>query len=184
MEVDHLTTEQIETGMSDVFASPQERGKLEAIFIRPGPDQRENLEAIYLSPEGGVEGDRWATSTVQDGKPNPHAQVSLMNARLLKMIAREEECMSLAGDNLIVDLDLSETNIPAGQKLAVGEALLEVTDLAHTGCGKFAERFGSDAVRYINAGERRHLRLRGLYACVLKAGTVRVGDVVQKVVAG
>jgi MOSC domain-containing protein YiiM len=92
--------------------------------------------------------------------------------------------MALAGDNLIVNLDLSEANMPAGQRLTVGEALLEVTNLPHTGCGKFAERFGPDAVRYINAAERKPLRLRGLYARVLKAGTVRVGDVIQKVLDG
>jgi MOSC domain-containing protein YiiM len=87
----------------------------------------------------------------------------------------------LAGDNLIVDLDLSEANIPIGQRLQVGQAVLEVTDLPHTGCSKFVERFGPDAVRYINAAERRALRLRGLYARVLKAGTVQIGDTVQKV---
>jgi MOSC domain-containing protein YiiM len=103
-----------------------------------------------------------------------------MNARLLRLIARDEERIPLAGDNLIVDLDISETNIQAGQKLMVGEALLEVTDLAHTGCDKFAERYGLDAVRYINAAERKSLHLRGVYARVLKAGTVRVGDIVQK----
>jgi MOSC domain-containing protein YiiM len=89
--------------------------------------------------------------------------------------------MALAGDNLIVDMDLSEANLPAGQKLAVGEALIEVTDHPHTGCGKFTRRFGQDAVRFINAEERRPLRLRGLYARILKAGAVRVGDAVQKI---
>jgi MOSC domain-containing protein YiiM len=168
--------EQIETGMSDVLGSPQDGGRLQAIVIRPGQNQRESREAGHLSPEGGMEGDRWASS-----KGDPRGQISLMNARLLKMIAREEERMPLAGDNLIVDLDLSEANIAPGQRLIVGEALLEVTDLPHTGCGKFAERFGADALRYINAAERRPLHLRGIFARVLKAGTVRVGDVIQKV---
>ncbi len=176
MEVEYLTGEQIEAGLSDVLASPHDCGKLKAIVVRPAQNQREYREAVYLSPEGGVEGDRWGTS-----EGDPRAQVSLMNARVLRLIAGEEERMSLAGDNLIVDLDLSETNIQPGQKLAVGEALIEVTDLAHTGCGKFSERFGPDAVRYINAAERRSFHLRGLYARVLKAGTVRVGDVIQKV---
>ena len=181
MELEHLSTEQIEAGMPDVFASPQNLGELEAIVVRPESDKRETREAVHLSPEGGVEGDRWASSKAEDGGPEPCAQVSLMNARLLKMIARDEERMPLAGDNLVVDLDLSEANLPVGQRLTVGEVLLEITDLPHTGCSKFAERFGTDALRYINAAERRSLRLRGLFARVLKAGTVRVGDVIQKV---
>jgi MOSC domain-containing protein YiiM len=181
LEVERLTIEQIEAGMADVLSSPQDRGKLEAIVVRPEQNQRELPESVYLSPEGGVEGDRWATMKDQDGRPNFEAQISLANARLLRLIAGDEERLALAGDNLIVDLDLSESNIAAGQRLAIGEALLEVTDLPHTGCGKFAQRFGTDALRYINAAERRSLRLRGLYAYVLRAGTIRVGDVIHKV---
>jgi MOSC domain-containing protein YiiM len=184
-QVEYLTVEQIQAGLSDVMASPREAGTLDAIVIRPGQDQREFRQAVYLSPENGIDGDRWATMTghlksdeVQSARAS---QVSLMNARLLRLIAGDESRMALAGDNLIVDLDLSEANLPVGQKLSVGEALIEVTDHPHTGCGKFASRFGPDAVRFINAHERRPLRLRGLYARVLKAGTARVGDVVHKV---
>jgi MOSC domain-containing protein YiiM len=181
MEIEHLSEDQIEAGMPAVFASPQNRGQLEAIVVRPESDKRETREAVYLSPEGGVEGDRWASSKAQDGGPEPCAQVSLMNGRLLRMIAKDDERIPLAGDNLIVDLDLSEANLPIGQRLTVGEVLMEITDLPHTGCSKFAERFGTDALRYINAAERRSLRLRGLFARVLKAGTVQVGDAVQKI---
>ena len=181
MEVEHLSTEQIKAGLAKVLASPQDDGRLEAIVVRPELNERKSYERVHLSPEGGVEGDRWASTKAQGGQPDPRAQVSLMNARLLKLIARDDERMALAGDNLIVDFDLSEANAPIGQKLAVGEALLEVTDLAHTGCDKFAERYGPDAVRFINAAEQKPLRLRGLYARVLKAGTVQVGDIVQKV---
>jgi MOSC domain-containing protein YiiM len=181
MQVEHLTVEQIEAGMSNVLASPKDLGKLEALVIRPEQDKRETQKTVYLSPEGGVKGDRWAISKEKDGGPNPLAQVSLMNARLLKMIAGDEERMALAGDNLIVDLDLSEANLPTGQRLVVGEAWLEVTDLPHTGCSKFAARFGQDALRYINAAEHRSLRLRGLYTRVIRAGTIRTGDVIQKV---
>jgi MOSC domain-containing protein YiiM len=104
-----------------------------------------------------------------------------MNSRILKMIAGNNDRIGLAGDNLVVDLDLSEANISVGQKLAIGEVLLQITDMPHTGCGKFASRFGQDAVRFINAAERKSLHLRGLYARVLKAGTIRVGDVISKV---
>jgi MOSC domain-containing protein YiiM len=185
MQVRYRTTEEIEAGLVDVLASPRDRGKVELIIIRPADDQRELREAVYLSPEGGVEGDRWVKVNGKldvDGDPEARAQqVSLMNARLLRLIAGDEERMALAGDNLIVDFDLSEANLPAGQKLAIGEALIQISDQSHTGCGKFNERFGSQALRFINAKERRPLRLRGLYARVLQAGHVRVGDIVRKV---
>jgi MOSC domain-containing protein YiiM len=183
--VRYRTTEEIEAGLADVLASPRDHGKLELIVIRPAGDQRELREAVYLSPEEGVEGDRWAKVNGKidaDGDPEARAQqVSLMNARLLRLIAGDEERMVLAGDNLIVDFDLSEANLPAGQKLAIGEALIQISDQSHTGCGKFNERFGPQALRFINAKERRPLRLRGLYARVLQAGQVRVGDIVRKV---
>jgi MOSC domain-containing protein YiiM len=104
-----------------------------------------------------------------------------MNARILQLIARADDRMALAGDNLIVDLDLSEGNLPVGQKLAVGDVTLQITDVPHTGCDKFAERFGTDAVRYVNASATKPLHLRGVYAQVLKAGTLRVGQVIRKV---
>lgn len=184
MKAMHLTTEQIEAGLPDVLASPQDQGLLEAIVIRPAEDRRQLRQNGYLSTAGGVEGDRWATTCsrlLPDGRPDPDVQVSLMNARLLRMIARDDERIALAGDNLVVDLDLTAANLPVGQKLAVGEALLKVTAVPHTGCDKFARRFGADAVHYINAAERKSLRLRGIYARVLRAGNVSVGDSVRKV---
>jgi MOSC domain-containing protein YiiM len=185
MQVRYVTTEEIEAELPNVLASPQDHGKLDVIVIRPESGQREVRQMVYLSPEGGVQGDRWANVNGKldaDGVSDARAQqVSLMNARLLRLIAGDEDRMALAGDNLIVDFDLSEANLPVGQKLAVGEALIQISDKSHTGCGKFNERFGPDALRFINAKQRRHLRLRGLYARVLQAGNVRVGDAIHKV---
>jgi MOSC domain-containing protein YiiM len=183
-EVTHLTDEQIEAGLADVLASPGDGGRVEAIVIRPAVDERETLQQARLSPEGGVEGDRWATAgepLLPDGRPDPRQQVSLMNARLLHLLAGDEARMALAGDNLVVDLDLSDDNLPPGQKLAVGGALIEMTDALHTGCNKFVARFGADATRYVNASQRKALHLRGRYARVLVAGQVQVGDTLRKV---
>jgi MOSC domain-containing protein YiiM len=172
----YLTVEGLEAALVEMVASPRDGGRVEMIVVRPSEDKRLVKDSVRLSPEGGVEGDYWAeTEGVEPG-----AQVSLMNARLLRLLAGDEGRMALAGDNLVVDLDLSAQNLPVGQRLRAGGALLEITDVPHTGCGKFAERFGPEAVRFINAAERRDLHLRGCYARVVEAGTLRVGDRVRK----
>ncbi len=184
MEETYRSLSELDAGLVHAMTSPPDRGPLVAIFVRPEENLRELYRTISLSPEGGVEGDRWATTCsrrLADGQPDPRVQVSLMNARILRLIAGDDERMALAGDNLIVDLDLSEANLPVGQKLALGEALLEITNVPHTGCGKFAQRFGQDARHWVNAPEHQALHLRGRYARVLKAGMIRVGDMAHKV---
>jgi hypothetical protein len=179
-----LTTEQISSGLPDVLASPSDEGQLELIVIRPAAAERELPRRVYISSEGGVEGDRWLSASwlkLPDGRPDPRAQVSLMNARLLRLISgSDEDEMSMAGDNLIVDLDLSEANIRTGQRLAVGEAIVEITDVPHNGCGKFLSRYGKDAVKFINSVEGKRLHLRGLFAQVIRSGVVCIGDRVRK----
>jgi MOSC domain-containing protein YiiM len=84
--------------------------------------------------------------------------------------------MPLAGDQLYVDLDISVNNLPAGSLLAVGEAMLEVSEDPHLGCAKFLERFGAEAMRFVNSRIGRQLRLRGMNTRIVVPGTVRLGD--------
>jgi MOSC domain-containing protein YiiM len=173
----YLSAAEIEDRLEDVLASPRDGGHLAAIVARPGTALRELRVKALLSPEGGMEGDRWLAAG-----ESPEQQISMMNARLLRYLAGDdEERMALAGDNLVVDLDLGSDNMPAGQRLRIGDAILEMTDAPHTGCAKFVARFGRDATHFINAAQRRTLHLRGRYARIVQAGTVRVGDRVQKV---
>ena len=179
----HLSLSELENGLPEILRSPRDRGILRAIVIRPETDVRASLPQCELSPEGGVHGDDWAKGcwmSLPDGRPHPDVQVTIMNARAIALIAEEEARWPLAGDNLLVDLDLSEDNLPPGTRLAIGATLLEITEVPHKGCKKFAARFGVDATRFVNSREGLRLHLRGIYARIVEPGVIAVGDPVQK----
>jgi hypothetical protein len=180
----HASTIELEQGLSDVLASPTDSGQLTAIFVRPAPNERRALDSATLTLEGGIEGDRWAGDSyyrLKDGRSDPRCQVSVMNDRFLRQVAGNDDEMCLAGDNLIVDLDLSEANLPSGSRIAIGpEVVIEISDLKHTGCSKFARRYGSDAKTFANNRQGTAIHLRGRYARIVRGGTIRVGDTICK----
>ena len=104
-----------------------------------------------------------------------------MNARVIALLAQTKERWPLAGDQLFVDFDLSAANVPPGTRLAVGSAVVEVTAPPHTGCKKFTERFGADAMSFVNGPMWKPLQLRGVHARVVQPGRIRIGDMVRKV---
>jgi MOSC domain-containing protein YiiM len=162
--------------LSAVKASPKDAGVLKLIVLRLPDEQRRTPPQALVSVSHGVEGDRWNLKA----DANPLSQISVMNARYLEAIAGDTGRMSLAGDNLIVDLDLCESNLPAGTRLRIGQAVIEVTDSPHTACSKFERRYGKAMGDLTNSPEGRALRLRGLYARVIHGGEVRLGDSVHK----
>jgi len=180
----HLSAVELEQGLADVIASPRDGGRVIAIFVRPETNERRALSEARFTPAGGIEGDRWARDSyykTPEGAADPRSQISIMNARILRQIAGSDDAMCLAGDNLAVDLDLSDDNLGAGTRLHIGsEVVLEITDLPHTGCGKLARRYGDDARAFINSHRGRELHLRGRYARVVRGGMVRVNDRVEK----
>jgi hypothetical protein len=172
--------------MERVRLSPKDEGVLELIVRRPRVDEREVLEEGRLSLVEGLVGDSWkerGSSRTPDGSPHPDMQLNVMNARVLALVAQDRERWRLAGDQLIIDLDLSDENLPAGTRLSLGSAVIEVTDQPHTGCHKFVARFGLDAMRFVNSPAGKRLRLRGLNARVVQPGVIRAGDVVRKLQA-
>jgi MOSC domain-containing protein YiiM len=178
----HASTRDLEAGLPHVLAAPRATGTLDLIVRRPGIDERQVLEVGELSLSEGLVGDDWnrrPSSRSADGGPHPDMQLNVMAARVASLVAGDDARRPLAGDQLYVDLDLSEENIAPGDRLHIGEsAQIEVTPEPHTGCDKFTQRFGLDAHRFVNSEQGRRLRLRGLNARVVTAGTIRRGDTV------
>ena len=174
----------LEAGFAHVKASPTDAGRLEMIVARPAVNRREAIDEGRLTFESGLEGDSWHTRrgyALEDGAPDPDAQLTLTNSRFASVIAGSRDRWPLAGDQLYVDLDLSEDNLPPGSRLRIGEAVIETTALPHTGCKKYAQRFGAAALKFTATAEGRRRNLRGIYARVVVPGTVRVGDTARKV---
>ena len=181
--MEHRSADELTAGLDEILRSPAAEGTIELIVRRPAVDEREVLEEGLLDIDDGLVGDMWrarGSSRSPDGSANPDAQLTLMNARAAELVAGSRERWPLAGDQLFVDLDLSVENLPAGTRLGVGRAVVEVTAEPHTGCAKFSARFGSDAITFVNKSPGRELRLRGVNARVVTPGAVRVGDAITK----
>ena len=178
------TTEELAAGLDQIREAPADDGELRLIVRRPAEDGREVVDEGELDLETGLVGDDWLSRgnpRTENGSADPLAQLTIMNSRVLELIAGPVENWSAAGDQLYLDFDLSHHNLPPGTRLAVGDAVVEVTDKPHTGCAKFVRRFGLDAHRWVNSDLGMSLRLRGINAMVVEPGTIRTGDRVKKV---
>src|SRR6478735_6048500 len=169
-ELHYRPLELLEAGMSSILESPKTAGNLDLIVRRPGSGLRETAVEARLDEAIGLVGDSWqerGSRRTPDGKANINAQITLMNSRAIALIAGTAERWPLAGDQLYVDLDLSEANLPAGSRLQVGEATVEISAEPHAGCASFKARYGADAVAFVNSPEGRAHRLRGVNARIL-----------------
>ena len=152
-------------------------------FCVPHPASEKTLNSAQLSPDGGLEGDHWAKGcwrSLSDGSPDPDVQICIMSARVIRLIAGDKVNWPPAGDQLFIDLDLSRGNLAPGQRLGLGSTIIEITAVPHNGCDKFIERYGRAATQFVNSRTGKEHRLRGIYAKVIEAGTISVGDTVDK----
>lgn len=180
----HLCRAELEAGLPEILASPKDDGVVEAIVIRPSHGARRDVQSAEVSLAGGVHGDHWARGChmqTMEGRPHPDVQICIMNARCIAHIAGERANWPPAGDNLFLDLDLGHDNLPAGQRLALGTAQIEITEIPHTGCDQFIAQYGRDACVFVNTGPGKRNRLRGVYARVVRDGRISVGDRVRKI---
>jgi len=178
-----LSRPELEAGLEHIRQSPKDEGKVMLIVRRPEEEKREALESCQVDLLEGLVGDNWkarGSKATPDGSANIHAQITIMNSRTIALLAQAEDRWALAGDQLYVDMNLGEDNLPAGTRLAIGSAILEVSALPHTGCAKFSQRFGVEAHKFVNSPEGKQLHLRGINTTVIQAGEIRVGDVAKK----
>ena len=179
-----VTTAALEAAFARLLASPRNAGVIELVVARPARGERAVLDEAVLDPEVGLVGDCWLARGSRHtpyGAASPCMQLTLMNARVAEVVAGSRDRWPLAGDQLYVDLDLGAASLPPGTRLRVGTAVVEVTEQPHTGCAKFAERFGIEAARFVNTPEGQAHRFRGMNARVVEAGVVRPGDVVETI---
>jgi MOSC domain-containing protein YiiM len=176
------TLADLDACLAHIQRSPRDIGAIELLVVRPAVGERSVVDALELDRVRGVLGDRWSTSKSRhtaDGSPHPDQQLTLMSTRAAAAIADRAQ-WPLAGDQIYVDYDLSQRELPIGTELVLGEALVAISTLPHLGCAKFTERFGSDATKWVNGDVGKALRLRGVNARIVRGGIVRRGDVVRR----
>jgi hypothetical protein len=179
----HRTLAELEACLDYVRQSPRDVGRLELLVCRPEVNGREVLGEGRLDRVHGFVGDNWSvrgSSSKPDRSSDPDKQITIVNARVIGVLAGGKDRWPLTGDQLFVDFDLSASNIPPGTRIQMGAAVLEVTPLPHRGCQKFTARFGRDATAFVNSTAGVELNLRGINARVVQDGAIRVGDTVRK----
>jgi hypothetical protein len=175
--------EELEAGLDEIRKSPKNEGVLHLIVRRPQTEQREVVQEGELDFANGLVGDNWklrGSKLTADGSSHPDVQLTIMNSRVAALVAQDDERWQLAGDQLYIDLDLSNENLPPGSQLAIGSAIVEVSTIPHTGCKKFVSRFGLPAMEFVNSPLGKELHLRGINVRVVQPGTIRVGDLAKK----
>jgi len=178
------TPEELEIALDDVRRSPTDIGEAELLLRRPGVSQREVIDFAEFDTAIGLLGDNWfvrGSTSQPDGLADPDKQLTIMNSRAANAVAFTRDRWAFAGDQIYADLDISVENLPAGTRLRFGTAVFEVTESPHLGCAKFTQRFGLDAMRWVNSEEGKRLRLRGVNVRVVEGGSAHLGDAIAKV---
>jgi hypothetical protein len=180
--VNAVTAAELEAGLPTVLAAPRDSGTVRLLCARPKVNARSFPDVLTLTRAAGVTGDSNMKSpwlVLPDGSPDPRVQVSVIPWRVLDLVWRERDRVTHPGDNIAVDMNLSEIDLPVGTLLAVGTAILRVSDVPNDGCAKWKVRCGRPAYDWIITPSGLRQRLRGLYCSVEQDGEVRLGDTMR-----
>jgi hypothetical protein len=188
----YRTTAELVERLDHLRSAPADEGTVQLVVRRPSAGEREILAEGRLDTVAGLVGDNWlsrATSRAIAAGRHLEAQINVMSARMVALLADNPDEQAYAGDQLYLDLDISTTNLPAGSRLAFGEpgaggGVIEISAKPHNGCAKFTARFGDEAMLFVNSEAGKQLRLRGFNARVVRSGPVRPGDAVRVVRRG
>ena len=175
---------QFEQAVIEARRAPAGIGALLHLVNRPSEGVHRRVAKLRFDFKQGIEGDRWRKTAwirLPNGQPDPRVQVSLTNARVMTYFTKHyKEGIFGCGDNLYTDLSLTEGNLPVGSRLVVGSAVLQVSNVPNDAGGKFAQRFGQDAVDFIRKPENAPLRLRGVFCKIVTGGEAHEGDLIKK----
>ncbi len=177
------TEAELDAALPYIRAAPEDGGRVEMLCLRPDYGQRRFVPEITVTAAHGIPGERWAARPwmrLPDGSPHPGIQICILSRRVLDLVWRDRDAVVHPGDTFVTDMDLSDANLPAGQRLHVGSAVLEVSDIFNDACVKWAARYGAASRDWINRPEHRALRLRGILCSIVQDGRIRLGETITK----
>jgi hypothetical protein len=176
------TADELTAALPEVLNAPKTGSAVEMLCLRPGYGQRNFVKSLTVTRDRGIPGERWETSPwlkLENGQGHPGVQVSILPRRVLDLVWRDREGTPHPGDTFVCDLDTSEANLPEGQLLSVGTAVLRVSEVWNDGCAKWKVRYGEAAYDWIGEPAHRHFRLRGVLCSIVGDGVIRLGDPVR-----
>jgi MOSC domain-containing protein YiiM len=172
------TIEELDAAWEARPAPPRNGGTVRLLCVRKHDGIHETPGAVEVTQRGGVVGDRWAHRR-PGTDPDGATAITLMNATVAELVAAGRQPLDAPGDNMLVDLDISSDALPAGTRLAIGSAVLEVSAVPHTGCSTFRDKFGLEALKWVSTPAGKAQRRRGVNCSVVRDGTIRVGDAIE-----
>ncbi|MFN4201707.1 MAG: MOSC domain-containing protein [Tabrizicola sp.] len=176
----HVTHEELTAALPGVLSAPKTGSAVELLCLRPDYGQRRFVDEITVTKAEGIPGERWGSAPwlkLADGSGHPGIQVSILPRRVLDLVWRDRDSVVHPGDTFVTDLDMTEANLPAGTLLAIGTAVLRVSEVWNDACAKWKVRHGEAAFTWVRT--HPHLRLRGILCSVEGNGMIRNGDAVE-----